>query len=651
MRKKKLSLKVVTTFITSLILLTLSCQEVDNKHYVPVCKLGETRTCVGRTLGECEPGYRICKEVYTTGAPVSFWGECEGIVLPREEVCDYKDNDCDNRIDNGVTNRCGTCGVEPAEICDGIDNNCNGTIDEGFADIEELCDGIDQDCDGVVDEGLSKRRVCDPQDAQDTIIYNDDPNSRSTCTHGWQECREGDWTECADWRGPEPEICDGWDNDCNGFVDEIDTLRNQCGLTDTGLCDYGYEVCIGGEVACFEAIDPQNEICDALDNDCDGFVDEDLQRECENQCGRGIEICALGNWIGCTAPAATEEICDGEDNDCDGLVDEDLVCLCLAGDAQPCPNDPCGWGIMICQQDGTWGPCEGNVPQPEICNNHDDNCNDLVDEDLFLECYDGDPEEVDIGLCLAGTTTCTEGVWGPCKDQVLPADERCDGLDNDCDGVVDNIERFWEKVDMIFAIDVSGSMNMYIRALTRGIVEYVLSLQGTEHQFGIVLFGSAIHPYGTGEGYLHLQLTDINDFVAEMANVTTTGSEEPSIDVFRDISSPLNPLNISWRPDATPIVVLLGDEPPQSFRRFLPDDAGEYSDPCDLPGCHNATNPNWTDGDALESFVFALSPFMSTWDAVCYAPGQRVFNISRVLDEDLLAIDLALIFQEICIEP
>jgi hypothetical protein len=42
---------------------------------------------------------------------------------------------------------------------------------------------------------------------------------------------------------------------------------------------------------------------------------------------------------------------------------------------------------------------------------------------------------------------------------------------------------------------------------------------------------------------------------------------------------------------------------------------------------------------------------MSTWDAVCYAPGQRVFNISRVLDEDLLAIDLALIFQEICIEP
>jgi len=636
--------------LATLTVLSFACQD-SNAPAGPICEFGDRRACVGRTLGECDPGYRVCQELYSNGKAVTFWSGCQYAVDPRPEVCDGKDNDCDNRIDNGVTNRCGTCGVEPAEICDGLDNNCNGEVDEGFADFEELCDGEDNDCDGAIDEGLSKRRACDPPDAQDTIVYNDEPNSRSTCTHGWQECREGDWTECFDWHGPEPEICDGWDNDCNGFVDEIDIQRNECGLTDVGVCEFGYEVCVGGELACFETVDPQNEICDALDNDCDGYVDEGIQRECRNPCGRGVESCVLGEWINCSAPAATEEVCDGVDNDCDGLVDEELACLCNVGDAQPCPNAPCGWGIMVCQLDGTWGPCEGNIPQAEICNNHDDDCDELIDEDLFLDCYEGEPETLDVGLCEAGVSTCTEGVWGPCDGQVLPEDESCDGLDNDCDGIIDNIERYWEKVDMIFAIDVSGSMNMYIRALTNGIVDYVLSLQGTEHQFGIVLFGSAIHPYGTGEGYLSLQLTDINTFIAQMSSLATTGSEEPSIDVVRDISSPANPLNIAWRADATPIVILFGDESPQSQRGYLMDDADNFSNPCELPGCNNATNQNWTDGDPLEMFVFALSVFMNAWDTACHAPGQRVFNISRVLNEELLAIDLALIFQEICVDP
>jgi len=75
------------------------------------------------------------------------------------------------------------------------------------------------------------------------------------------------------------------------------------------------------------------EMCDGVDNDCDGSADEDLQRSCSNACGAvGSESCSSGSWGNCSAPQPTSETCDSIDNDCDGQVDEPGPGLCESGE-------------------------------------------------------------------------------------------------------------------------------------------------------------------------------------------------------------------------------------------------------------------------------------------------------------------------------
>jgi YVTN family beta-propeller protein len=73
----------------------------------------------------------------------------------------------------------------------------------------------------------------------------------------------------------------------------------------------------------------------------------------------------------------------------------------------------------------------------EVCNNFDDNCNGIIDESLIRSCYSGPGGTANVGQCLAGTQTCSAGSWGVCAGQVTPGSEACDGIDNDCDGSVD----------------------------------------------------------------------------------------------------------------------------------------------------------------------------------------------------------------------
>jgi hypothetical protein len=367
-----------------------------------------------------------------------------------QEICNEVDDDCDGAIDDGfscrqgATEACTTaCGSTGTRAC---------TADCAWGACTpppEDCNLVDDDCDGTVDEGCE----CDEDDPTDC---------QTTCaTVGSRTCLETGWTPCV----PPAEACNGIDDDCEGGADDgfaclqgsTQACVSACGSIGTSACDD--DDCTWGDCV------PPPEICNGLDDDCDGDEDDGFTcaagevGTCATVCGTsGTRVCSAGcTWGACSPPG---ESCNGIDDDCDATCDEGSAC---------CANAPISSCVTSCNTLGT-RVCTDECADPgtcttpaEVCNGHDDDCDAACDEGAGA-CCAGERRECVIGGTMNGTQICGAGcAWGGCcasrerclngfdddcdgeLDELtccveLPGPDGCDGVDSDCDGLCDDDE-------------------------------------------------------------------------------------------------------------------------------------------------------------------------------------------------------------------